>query len=298
MSKVLIAGGTGLVGRRLQEALLKRGYEVFILSRKKSNLENTFFWDVDLMEIDTDVIKSVDYVVNLSGAPIADKRWTSKRKDQIISSRTNSTRLLVDSILKFNPNLKGYISASAVGYYGGKSSLKVFEENDEYGDDFLGRCCLKWEEASSSLIDVKVRRIVFRIGTVLSVNGGMLSKLITPFKFGLGAVLSDGKQSFSWIHIDDLCEAFVRAIEKDEMDGVYNLVASYCSNKEFSKTLSKVLNRPLIITFFPKSIIKLCFGELSVLLTDGKKVSNKKITSGGFVFKHPNLEAALHDLIH
>lgn len=300
MDKVLLVGGSGMVGIQLQKKLLDRGYSVSILGRSKSKFENidSYIWNIETGEINEAAISAADYIINLAGAGIADSKWSEARKKVIISSRVDSTKLLVETIKKTNSNPKAYISASAVGYYGAKTSDKIFKEEDLPADDFLSNCCQAWEDSSKELKDLNIRRTIIRIGIVLSNNGGALTKMIPPFKLGLGSAIASGKQHMPWIHIDDLCEIFIKAIEDSKMEGVYNAVSpNPVTNEEFSAELAKTLKKPYWLPNIPTTIMKLILGEMSILVTEGSRISCNKTLSKGFTFKHPKLKEALNDLV-
>jgi uncharacterized protein (TIGR01777 family) len=300
MEKVLLVGGNGLVGTQLRKKLITKGYSVSILGRSKSILENveSYLWDVDSKKIDEKAITSTDYIINLAGAGIADNRWTDSRKKIIISSRVDSTKLLVETIKKTNSTPKAFISASAVGYYGAITSDKILSENDIPSGDFLSNCCQLWENSSKDLEALNIRRVIIRVGIVLSNKGGALTKMTPPFKLGFGSAIASGKQYIPWIHIDDLCEIFIKAIENQKMKGAFNAASTTpITNNEFSSTLAKTLKKPYWLPNIPRFIIKLLLGEMSVLITEGSRVSSNKILATGFTFKHSNLESVLINLL-
>ncbi len=300
MNNVLLVGGSGLVGKQLQKQLILKGYSVSVLGRTiaSSNKVKSYQWDLAKNLINEDAIIKADYIINLAGAGIADKRWSKTRKKELVDSRVNSTKLLVETIKKRNSKPKAFISASAVGYYGAINSDKIFSEDDLPTDDFLSNCCQLWENSSKDLESLKIRRIIIRVGIVLSNKGGALTKMITPFKLGFGSTIADGKQYMPWIHIDDLCEIFIKAMENNEMEGAYNAASPNPStNNEFGSILAKTLNKPIWIPNIPTFIIKFLLGEMSVLVTEGSRVSSNKILATGFTFKHSNLESALIDLL-
>jgi uncharacterized protein (TIGR01777 family) len=300
MEKVLIVGGSGMVGNQLQKKLINRGYSVAILGRAKHKLPEvkSYIWDIKQKTIDEEAIKTADYIVNLAGAGIADARWTDSRKETILSSRVDSTTLLIQTLIKTNSKPKAYISASAVGYYGAITSQKIYTEEDLPSADFLSTTCQSWENSSNPILDLKIRRVLIRIGVVLSNKGGALAKLKIPFKFGLGSAVASGQQYIPWIHIDDLCESFIKAIEDSKMNGIYNAVAPNPeTNKSFSSILAKVLNKPFWMPNVPQFVLQLLMGEMSVIITKGSQVSCKKLLATGFHFKYPTLTEALNNLV-
>jgi len=300
MENVLLVGGSGLVGRQLRKKLILKGYSVSILGRSKSKLENvdSYLWDINSKTIDKNSITSADYIINLAGAGIADKRWSKTRKKIIISSRVDSTKLLVETIKKTTSTPKAFISASAVGFYGAITSDIILSEDDLPSDDFLSNCCQLWENSSKEIEALNIRRVIIRVGIVLSNKGGALTKMTLPFKLGLGSALASGNQYMPWIHIDDLCEIFIKAIEDQEIKGAFNATSpSPITNNDFSSTLVETLKKPYWLPNIPTFIIKLLLGEMSVLVTEGTRVSSKKILSTGFTFKYSKLESALISLL-
>lgn len=300
MKRVLIAGGSGLIGSQLQTKLLTKGYIVSILGRSKPKIENvnSVLWDIKSKTIDEKAITSADYIINLAGAGIANSRWTTSRKETIISSRVDSTELLIQTIIKTKSTPKAFISASAIGYYGAITSDKIFTEEDSPGNDFLSTSCKLWENSSKQLKELNIKRTIIRVGVVLSNKGGALSKMITSFKYGLGSAIASGKQYMPWIHIDDLCEIFIKAIEDKEMEGTYNAVSpSSTNNNEFGKSLSEVLGKPYWLPNIPKIALKIVLGEMAILITEGSRASCNKIQCKGFTFKYPTLKEALQNLL-
>lgn len=298
METVLIAGGSGMLGIHLKNKLIKKGYQVNVLGRANSEDSTFFTWNLERKEIDLEAITSANYIINLAGAGITDKRWSKFRKNLLISSRVDSTQLLMDSIVKTKATPKAFISASGVGYYGGFTSDKIFVESDSAANDFLGDCCVKWEQATFKNAPTNVRKVVLRIGVVLTQKSGALAKIAFPFRFGLGANLATGKQYFPWIHIDDLCNGFVYAIENESMVGSYNLVApSYVTNSELGKIISNILKKPFFMPNVPSFLLKIILGEMAVVVTEGSRVSSEKIQKEGFVFRYTSLKNALSHLL-
>jgi len=307
MQKVLITGGTGLVGRALTKALVDKGYHVVILTRNPekqskpgSNISYAA-WDTTKQIIDKDAISKADYIIHLAGAGVAEKRWTKKRKQEILDSRVDSSRLIVDS-LKENPNaVKAVISASAIGWYGADPDIpnpKPFEENHPVSDDFLGRTCKLWEESIDPVTDAGIRLVKLRTGIVLSKDGGALKEFLKPLKLGVAAILGNGKQIVSWIHIDDLVTMFITAIENEKLTGVYNAVApAPVSNKELTIELAKARNKFYIPFYVPSFILKIVLGEMSVEVLKSATVSSKKMQDAGFSFLYPGIKESLKNLI-
>ncbi len=296
--RVLIAGGTGLIGRQLSRRLQELGYEVALLSRSKHSGRpaNYYSWNPDRNELPKELINSCDYILNLAGENIGAKRWTAKRKEAIRESRTRPASLMFNA-LDENSQLSAYISASAIGYYGAVSSGKIFQETDPAGSDFLGQTCKDWEEAAGLFEQAGVRTVKIRTGIVLSKEGGALAKLSIPIRWGLGAALGRGKQYMPWIHMDDLCNIFIQAIKDEEMAGAYNAVApEHITNHEFTRKAARAQGKPFWLPNIPAVMLKLLLGEMSVILLTGSRISSSKMEAAGFTFLYPDLDSALMEL--
>lgn len=295
MEKVLITGGSGLIGRRLSFLLKSRGYEVRILSRSNNPKNNykTFVWNVSEQYINDSAFEGLNHIIHLAGAGIADKRWSEKRKKEIIASRVASTNLLYNSVKRLKTPLNSFISASATGYYGAVTSETIFEEKDKPAKDFLGKVCSLWEDSIFQFNEIKIRTVALRTGIVLSKDGGALKKMKTPIITSLG----NGKQYMPWIHIDDLCELYIKAIEDEQFKGAFNAVSpEHISNLSFSKKISKIFNYPFLALGAPSFILQIVFGEMSTIILNGSRISANKIKQAGFKFKFENLEKALKNL--
>lgn len=294
--KILIAGGSGLIGTNLTSRLLELGYVVAHLGRTPSDWNvKTFGWDPEKGTYDEAALNDVEVVINLAGAGVADKRWTSDRKRIISESRLKSVTLLSEMIK--NSSVQTVIGASAIGYYGFESD-KVFEENDPSGSDFLAQVTKDWEDAYSTIIDQEKRVVNFRIGIVLTNEGGALEEIAKPIRYFVGAPLGRGEQMVSWIHIDDLCSMFIQAIEQYEMQGVYNAVApNPVSNKQLTNAIAKQLNRPILVPFVPGFILKIILGEMADIILNGSIASSEKIEATGFKFSFEKISFALQDLL-
>lgn len=297
--KVLISGGSGLVGKAVSECLLAKGHEVSILSRKAGKLESgieAFAWDPEKGTIDINALNGVDAIINLAGSTIA-QRWTPHGKDIILRSRINATRLLAETLAKTDHQVKTFLSASAVGYY--PDSLdKEYHEEDAPGSNFLSIVCQKWEQEAMHIEELGLRVIRARIGIVLDKNEGALAKMALPVKFGLGAALGSGKQWMPWIHKKDLAEMFVYTLENQALKtGVINAVGAHnVSNRELTESLAKTLNRPLFLPNVPSFVLKLMLGEMAATALTSNKVSCTKIQSYGFKYQYNRLEEALSQL--
>ena len=299
MDTVLISGGTGLIGRNLAARLKEKGYNAAFLSRnfKPTAGFPAYHWDPDKSEIDSAAISDADYIIHLAGANIGEKRWTKERRKLILESRIRSGDLLLRSLSGNSNKLKAFISASAVGYYGAVTSDKIFCEEDPPCDDFLGETCRKWEQSADRFEQIGIRTVKIRTGVVLSRHGGALAKMAVPVRMGFGSALGNGKQYIPWIHIEDLCNIYIKALEDSKIEGAYNAVApDHRTNKDFTRSLAFSMRKPFWFPHIPAIVLKAIFGEMSAVLLKGSRVSSGKIMSAGFSFKFPDLENALNDL--
>jgi uncharacterized protein len=299
MDTVLISGGTGLIGTHLTAKLKEKGYNVALLSRnpvQKADLQ-IYHWDPGKSEIDSGAISDSDYIIHLAGVNIGERRWTRERRKLILESRVKSGDLLLRSVTGNSNKLKVFISASAVGYYGAVTSDKIFYEEDPPWGDFLGETCRKWEESADRFEENGIRTIKIRTGVVLSSHEGVLAKMIIPVKMGFGSAIGNGNQYMPWIHVEDLCNIYIKAIEDVKMRGAYNAVApDHRTNKEFTKCLAQILGQPFWFPNIPSFAFRMLFGEMSDILLKGSRVSSGKIISAGYNFKFPDLENALNNL--
>ena len=299
MSRVLITGGSGLIGQSLGKSLQQSGHEVSILSRKGSpdSPIPSHFWDVEGRQISKELVNTCDYIVHLAGANMGGRRWTPARKKVIVNSRIKSAKLIYDHLDPVNSRLKAFITSSAIGYYGARTSDRIFMETDPPAEDFLGKTCRDWEAAADRFSELGIRTVKIRTGVVLTEKGGALSRLQLPVRWGLGASLGDGKQYMPWIHINDLCAIYAHALENESILGAYNAVApEHITNRELTRKLAKKLGRPLWIPNIPSFGMKLLFGEMASMLLKGSRVSSEKIRKTGFSFQFPDIDSALQEL--
>jgi uncharacterized protein (TIGR01777 family) len=299
VKNILITGGSGLIGTRLTELLMTRGYQVSHLGRtKKDQGVKTFLWDIDQQAIDPEAFESMDTIIHLAGAGVSDKRWTDKRKQEILESRTRSTRLLKDKLNTEMHSIKNFISASGINYYGFGEDEKAFVESDKPGNDFLSKVTQAWENEADQIAKPGLRVVKIRIGFVLSNRGGALKKLAKPIKMMAGAPLGSGKQYISWIHIDDLCNLFIKAIEDTSMHGAYNGVGPYpVTNKTLTEAIAGTLKKPLLLPPIPGFILKIILGEMAEIVLKGSRISSQKIQDAGFSFQYKTLEDALRNTL-
>jgi uncharacterized protein len=293
--KILITGGSGMIGNRLSEMLIDQGYEVAHLSRDSNKFSKykTFRWNVKQNYIDENAITYADYIIHLAGAGVADEKWTEERKKEILRSRVDSANLLYNCLQKSEHHVKGFISASAIGIYGDSGDQLVSEESI-LADDFLAEVCKAWEASSWQITNLGLRTVILRLGIVLSNLGGALPQLARPVKMMAGAPLGSGKQYMSWIHIDDACRLFIRAIEDTHFSGVYNAVAPHpVTNKEFTKELAEAMHKPLVLPKVPEFALNLMLGQKSGVVLDSQRVSANKVLQTGFTFEYNYLDEAL-----
>lgn len=306
MATVLITGGTGLIGARLTEMLTAKGYHVIILTRSKDekNKQNISYaeWDIKKGWIDENAVAQADYIIHLAGANVADKRWTKNRKKEIVESRTKSAALLVQSLHAKINKVEAVVSASAIGWYGADTNLckqNGFKETDAPANDFLGTTCQAWEKSIQPVEDLKKRLVIIRTGVVLSNEGGAFAEFKKPLKAGIAAILGNGQQTISWIHIDDICRLYIYALENKQLSGVYNAIASMpVSNEELIMQLAKHSRGKFYISVHvPSFLLKLALGEMSIEVLKSATVSNTKIKEKEFIFLYPSIESALKKLV-
>jgi uncharacterized protein (TIGR01777 family) len=302
MKTVLITGATGLIGQEIVKICHDQNMNVHYLTTSKNKLTTTdnykgFYWNPDTKEIDIFCFEGVDTIINLVGASIS-KRWTDSYKKEIITSRTETAQLLLDTIKSNNFPIKQIVSASAIGIY--PNSVTNYYEEDEpsVSASFLGQVVEQWEAIVDQFASAGIQLAKIRIGLVLSTKGGALPEIAKPIRLGLGAAFGSGEQWQSWIHIKDLARLFVFAVTNN-LEGTYNGVApNPVSNLELTKTVAKTLHKPLILPNIPKFAMKLVLGEMHILLFESQRVSASKIEETGFDFEYHHLEPALLDILN
>lgn len=296
--RILITGGTGLIGRQLCAVLLTQGHELTVLSRHPETVAAKCGPEVRPMNsLDEWTSERVfDAVINLAGEPIVDAYWSAKRKHVLLDSRVGLTEKLVQRIAAAQQKPTVLLSGSAVGYYGNGGET-VLDEGMAAGHDFPSELCASWESAACAAEQSGVRVCLLRTGLVLSKRGGLLGRMLLPFKLALGARLGDGKQWMSWVHIDDYVAMVLRLLKDASLNGVFNMTApAPFTNTEFTQTLAQTLHRPALFVA-PSFVLKLAMGERACLLLEGQRVIPKRLESAGFQFAHPELEGALQDLL-
>jgi uncharacterized protein (TIGR01777 family) len=305
MQTVLITGGTGMIGQAFAKQLIANGYDVIILSRnpKRSSRPHLTYakWDLEKGEIDEYALVNTNIIVHLAGEGVADKRWTLKRKQAILDSRVQSGNLLVKALNENKHQVKTFIAASAIGWYGpdtAKSLEDGFVETDVSDDSYLGNTCKLWEQSTEAIGGMGIRLVRLRIGIVFNKKGGALAEFLKPAKFALATILGNGKQIVSWIHYHDLCKMIQYAIETPALHGVYNAVApNSVTNKKLVLTIAKNTYPIYFPSYVPSFVLKIMLGEMSIEVLKSTKVSAQKIQDAGFVFDFPNVEEAIVDLI-
>jgi len=293
--KILITGGSGFLGSSLTQKLLSENIEVVHLTRDKNSKNDVknYLWNWEKNEIDEKCFNGITHIIHLAGAGIAEKAWTQKRKNTIVKSRVLTARLLHSKIVSLNIDLKAFISASAVGFYGAQISEKEFNESDVSYEDFMGNCCKQWENAADLFIPIS-RVVKLRLGVILDKDFGALPRIARMIKNRIGSPLGKGSQYMPWIHIDDAVEIFYKAIRNNEYSGVYNAVSTEnITNSILTKSVGKVLNRKIWLPNVPSFILRFLYGEMSDTILKGVKVSNKKIKNLGFKFKYNKIDEAL-----
>jgi uncharacterized protein (TIGR01777 family) len=293
---LLITGGTGFIGSALCTRLLDEKHSIVVLSRHPETIKLPIKAVSSLEQLTDDDIFNV--VINLAGEPIADKRWSDQRKNRIYASRIVTTEALIAYLKKSINKPKLLISGSAIGYYGIDGTDDIIDENSGNDDSFSSELCQKWETAALKAESLGIRTCLLRTGIVLGKNGGALSKMLPPFKMGLGGKIGHGKQWMSWIHLDDLVGIIVYCINNDNLKGPINGTSpNPVINQVFTKTLGLALKRPTIFPM-PKAVIKLLMGQMGEeLLLVGKRILPQKVLDAGYNFKYKTLEEALKNIV-
>jgi hypothetical protein len=294
--QILITGGTGFIGRALCPLLTGAGYDLTVLTRDPARAADAVPGARVIERFDQ--ADRIDAVVNLAGEPLADGRWSDRRKEAFRQSRIGTTHDLLQWIGRLPPATRPrvLVSGSAIGYYGARDDTPL-NERAPPGDDFAARLCRDWEAAAVEAEALGVRVARARIGVVLGSDGGALAKMLPPFKLGAGGPMGSGEQWMSWVHRSDLARLIQWLLETDAAHGPYNATApAPVRNREFAQALGKALGRPAKLTT-PALALKLMFGEMSGLLLTGQRVVPAKAQAEGFVFQHPELEGALRDVL-
>jgi len=301
--KVLIAGGSGFIGRSLIDRLVQAGHTAVILTRRPAMTDippnpsiRSLHWDARSVGEWWQVVNDTDAIINLAGEAIAAKRWTVAQKDRISTSRIDATRTVVRAIEKATRKPKVLISASGIGYYGDVREGDL-DESSPHGDDFFARLSLQWESEALRAEKHAVRVVTLRTGIVLHPGGGAMKKFHLPFKFFVGGPLGPGTQWMSWIHREDAIRAMLFALENESLSGPLNITAPYpVTMREFCRTLGSALRRPSWIPV-PGFALRLVLGEMADVVLKGQRAVPRRLLQAGFSFKFPQLEQAMSDLM-
>jgi uncharacterized protein (TIGR01777 family) len=297
MTKVIISGGSGMIGANLTKNLEKKGHEVVWLSRNLTKTKQaSYFWDPETGQIDLECLKGVGAIINLAGAGVADKRWTPDYMDEILNSRIKATELLYQT-LKNNPNeVKTFLSASAVGIYGNNPTDNT-NEAGPLGDTFLAEVCQKWEQKAMEVSSLGIRTGIVRIGIVLSEQGGFVKEISGLAKWGLAAALGKGSQQTPWIHLNDLSRIFIHILEYSFVEGVFNGVAPASeSNIKLTQLICKAMHRPMFLPPVPVFILSIMVGKMAPMLLANQSISAEKILQSGFMFEFPDAKFAIEEI--
>lgn len=295
---VLITGANGMVAQELSKTLEKE-YSVRFLTRKKRQ-DNEYEWDIKKGTIDESAFENVTHIIHLAGANISEKRWTEERKKELISSRVDSAKLLLNTLRKKNIILKSFISASGINYYGTTTTEKIYTEDDAPGNDFLSEVVILWERAADDFKKQNLAERVVKIRTavVLSEKEGALKKMLPTINLGIGSPLGSGKQYMPWIHVKDICSIYEFALKNSQVEGAYNATSpQHTTNENLTQKIAEVVKKPLFMPNVPSFVLKLLFGELANALLEGSRASSEKIQDAGFQFEFPDLKAALENLL-
>ena len=298
MMNILITGGTGLVGTALVKKLEERNHTVRILTRSESEEKNEFYWNIDDKKIDDKAFENLDCIIHLAGANISE-RWTDDYKKELYSSRIDSADLLREYCLEKGIHLKSFISSSGVNYYGTFTSDQILTEDSEIVEnDFLAKLCVAWENAADQFASIAERVVCLRTAVVLSKKGGAFPLLKKTVNLNIGSGVGTGKQWMNWIHIDDLVNMYVEAVENTSINGKYNAVADDIpTNQVFMKKLAKAADKFFLPFNVPPFVMKSVFGEMSSIILEGTRADNKKIKSQGFDFKYSTVDEAFKNLV-
>lgn len=295
MARILISGASGLIGTALIAALENRGDQIYRPVRRESRTQREIRWD-PMQPVPPELVSGNDVVIHLSGESVAG-RWTESKKHRIRDSRVISTQNLALALAKADTPPQTFVCASAIGYYGNRGD-EVLTEDSPTGEGFLADVSREWEAATRLAAEAGIRVVNLRIGVVLSRDGGALKQMLLPFRLGLGGRIGDGRQWFSWIHIDDLVAAVLHIMEHSDLSGPVNMVApSPVTNAEFTKALARAVRRPAIFPV-PAFVVRLAFGEFAEEgLLSSVRVVPPKLLGGGFQFQRPDLRSSLRELL-
>jgi len=301
MRRIVITGGTGFVGMRLSALLEKENYEVVHLSRNRNQGDRfrSYRWDPGSGYCDKDAFRDGDTVIHLAGANIGEKRWSARRKKEIIESRTAAAGLIYKTTVGSGIRPDAFITASGKDYYGTGISEKIYRENDPPGNDFMGKACRLWEAAADPFEAAGIRVAKIRTALVLAPEGSAISKLTAPAMVGLIIRLGPGSQYFPWIHIEDLCNVYLKVVSDETMSGPFNASApEHITHDMFMSVIARQKHLPVFLPHIPEWLLNLVLGEMSVVLTTGSRISPQRLIRSGFEFRYPDIDGALRAITH
>lgn len=301
--RVIITGGTGLIGRALVDDLSREDHEIIVLSRSPERYAGTMPAGVELVAWDARsaegwgaLADGADAIVNLAAASLADGRWTDERKRRILESRTQGAAAVLDAVERAETKPRVVIQSSAVGYYGPTGDREV-TEHDGPGDDFAARVCGAWEEAAAPIADAGSRLAIIRTGVVLDADEGALPRMVQPYRMFVGGPVGSGRQYLSWIHLADVVAGIRFLIERQDASGPFNLCSPQPErNADFGRAIGAVLDRPSLVPA-PSFALKALFGEMSSVVLEGQRALPARLQEMGFAFRFPEAEAALRDVL-
>jgi uncharacterized protein len=299
--RVTLTGATGLIGRRLVSALLERGDEVTVLSRDPERAGSrlpegarAIRWDPSA-PAPPEALSGRDGVIHLAGEPVA-QRWTAASRERIRRSREDGTRNLVAGLREADPRPAALVSSSAVGYYGDRGEERITEDTPA-AEDFLAQVCVAWEREALGARELGLRVVLVRTGVVLDAGGGALSKMLPPFRLGVGGPVAGGGQYLPWIHVDDVVGIYLAALDGQDWSGPVNATAPEpVTNREFSRALGRALHRPAVAPV-PALAIRALYGDMAEIVTKGQRALPARTLELGYAFEHPDLDPALGDAL-
>lgn len=299
--RILIAGATGLIGSKLVSLCHEHGIDVNFLTTRKNKIEHSesyqgFYWNPRRGYMDKNALSEVEVIVNLAGTTIS-KRWTRRNKRQILESRVNTARILLESLQENAHKINHYISASGIGVYPSSFDHLYHECYQGFSPTFPGTVVKQWEGAADGFSSLGIKVTKVRTGIVLSQQGGALPKLLRPIKMGFGAPLGSGEQWQSWIHIEDIAGIYLHLI-KNRLDGIFNAVSpNPVTNKKMTQVIASMTNQSIWLPNVPGFVLKMVLGEMAQLVLESQLVSAERIMESGYTFNYVNLENALENLL-
>jgi len=298
MKTILITGGTGLLGMRISSLLKEKGLSIRHLSRTENlnAVYPAYKWDLKSQTIDPRALDDIDGIIHLAGAGIADGSWTKSRKKAILDSRINSSKLLTKALKDSTARPSVFVACSAVGYYGNRKDT-LLDETAKSGTGFMSEVCVKWEKSVEGIRTMGIRTPIIRVGIVLSTKGGALPKLNISYPFRVGSYFGNGQQYYPWIHLDDICQIFIKTLEDDTMTGIYNGTAPVpATNKQLAQAISKAHHQKTLLVSVPYFAAKTLLGEMSAVVLNSTKAIPKALQKIDYDFQFPDLIPALEDL--